>query len=274
MIYLTRVKEFEASHRYFNRELSEEENLRIFGKCYSPYGHGHNYRCEVTVNGRVDERSGMVINIKTLDEILDKLIVELDHKFLNNDHAYFAHVVPTTENIACYIFHRAKEELEPTGAVAVDRVRLFEEESLFSDYRGGDVVELTKVFSFSAAHRLHSQHLSDKENRAIFGKCNNPHGHGHNYQLEVTISGEIDQRTGMIADLGQLEQVVDTHVIQKFDHRHLNMEVPPFDRLNPTSENVVKVIWGLLAPHITFARLERVVLRETPRSFFEYRGER
>jgi 6-pyruvoyltetrahydropterin/6-carboxytetrahydropterin synthase len=134
------------------------------------------------------------------------------------------------------------------------------------------MASLTKTFGFSAAHRLHSPALSDEENRAVFGKCNNPHGHGHNYELEVTVQGEIDPRTGMIMDLGSLMQVVQAEVIERFDHKHLNHDTVEFHLLNPTGENIVKVIWDLLKPKLG-ASLTRVGLWETPKNFFEYYGE-
>ena len=93
---------------------------------------------------------------------------------------------------------------------------------------------LTKSFSFSAAHRLHSPHLSDEQNREIFGKCNNLHGHGHNYELEVTVTGSIDPQTGMVFDLVELMQVVQEEVIERFDHKHLNRDTEEFRNLNPT----------------------------------------
>jgi 6-pyruvoyltetrahydropterin/6-carboxytetrahydropterin synthase len=133
------------------------------------------------------------------------------------------------------------------------------------------MVYLTKIFTFSAAHRLHNPGLSTGENRNLYGKCNNPYGHGHNYQLEVTVKGEVDEQTGMSIDLGKLERVVEEQVIERFDHRHLNEEVEEFRDLNPTSENVVRVIWDLLQPRLPC--LSRLTLWETPKSRFEYHGE-
>ena len=102
------------------------------------------------------------------------------------------------------------------------------------------MVYLTKVYEFSAAHRLHSPYLSDVENEEIFGKCNNQHGHGHNYVLEVTVAGAVDQRTGMIADLDFLDETVQKQVYARFDYKHLNHDTVEFETLNPTSENFVK----------------------------------
>ncbi len=134
------------------------------------------------------------------------------------------------------------------------------------------MVTLTKTFGFSAAHRLHSAKLSDEENHSVFGKCNNLHGHGHNYELEVTVQGEVDPQTGMILDLGFLMQTVQNEVLDRFDHKHLNEDTAEFHSLNPTGENIVQVIWGLLHPRLG-SHLVRIGLWETPKNFFEYQGE-
>ena len=276
MHYLTRLVEFEASHRYWNPAFSEEENRRTFGKCVSPYGHGHNYVLRVTLSGQVDPRTGMVINIKELDRILKAVSSEFDHKFINLDHPAFHARIPTTENLASYMSDRIEETLHAgDGAHHLFRLTLYEEPTLWADVflgEGRTMASLTKTFGFSAAHRLHSAALSDEENRAVFGKCNNPHGHGHNYELEVTVQGKIDPRTGMVMDLGVLMQTVQADVLERFDHKHLNQDTAEFRTLNPTGENIVKVIWDLLKPTLGDS-LTRIGLWETPKNFFEYYGE-
>ena len=280
MHYLTRLVEFEASHRYWNPSFSVEKNNRTFGKCVSPYGHGHNYRLRVTLAGQVDPRTGMVINIQELDRILKDLISEFDHKFINLDHPAFQDRIPTTENLAAYMRDQIEDRLSHEEHEAKDRyhlslVRLYEEPTLWSDVVGGEgrtMASLTKTFGFSAAHRLHSLELTDEENVAIFGKCNNLHGHGHNYELEVTVSGSIEPRTGMVMDLGELMHVVQDEILDRFDHKHLNADTPEFKTLNPTGENIIRVIWDLLKPKLG-DQLTRVGLWETPKNFFEYHGE-
>lgn len=275
MYYLTRLVEFEASHRYWNPVFTEEENRRIFGKCVSPYGHGHNYVLRVSLGGKVDLRTGMVMNIKELDHVLKEVSGEFDHHFINLDHPAFLNQVPTTENLASYMFARIAAKLRQLGLYRLTRVRLYEEPTLWADVslaEGKTMTTLTKTFGFSAAHRLHSRELSDEANRAIFGKCNNLHGHGHNYELEVTIRGEIDPQTGMIMDLGKLMQLVQEKIIDRFDHKHLNEDTAEFSTLNPTGENIVRVIWSLLQPELG-SYLLRVGLWETPKNFFEYYGE-
>lgn len=275
MHYLTRLVEFEASHRYWNPAFTEAENHRLFGKCVSPYGHGHNYRLRVSLGGKVEPRTGMVMNIKELDRILKEVSGEFDHNFINLDHPAFLNHVPTTENLASYMYNRIEEKLQQLGLYQLTRVRLYEEPTLWADVAAGEgktMITLTKTFGFSAAHRLHSPELSAEENRTVFGKCNNLHGHGHNYELEVTVQGEIDPQTGMIMDLGQLMETVQNKIIDRFDHKHLNKDTVEFSTLNPTGENIVQVIWTLLLPELG-SHLVRVGLWETPKNFFEYYGE-
>ena len=133
-------------------------------------------------------------------------------------------------------------------------------------------VELGRRYHFSASHRLHNPNLSEEENTRIYGKCNNPHGHGHNYTVEVRLSGAIDSTTGMISNLGDLDAFVNEHVIEPFDHRSLNEEVPAFQSAVPTTEILCIEIFQRLKsfPH---AKLEAVRVVETSNNSFEYAGE-
>src|SRR5690349_23650849 len=107
-------------------------------------------------------------------------------------------------------------------------------------------VTVTRRLHFNAAHRLHNPALSEEENRALFGKCNNPNWHGHNYVLEVSVAGEIDARTGYVVDLGDLARVVEREFVDQVDHRNLNLDVPFMQGVNPTSENIVVQCWRVL----------------------------
>lgn len=274
MYYLTRQTAFEASH--YNRipELSDAENFALFGAAANPNSHGHNYVLEVMVKGDVEADDGMVINLVTLDALLKtEVIANYDHKHLNRQHPVFSenpYLQPTCENIAMEIWHRLVPSLPNQ---MLHRVRLYESTSNFADYYGeGSMVYLTKVYEFSAAHRLHSHVLSDEANREVFGKCNNPAGHGHNYVLEVTVKGDVDERTGLVAGLNFLDEVVQKQVYVRFDYKHLNIDAPEFETLNPTSENFVKVLWDVLAPNLRPVVLHRLRLRETPKNHFDYYG--
>ena len=130
---------------------------------------------------------------------------------------------------------------------------------------------LTRRYRFSASHRLHSEQMSDAENRATYGKCNNPHGHGHNYVLAVTVSGQVDQRTGMICNLVDLDECVQREIIARFDVENLNMR-PEFADSVPTTENLCTLIYDILKRKFTLAHLEKVRLEETMMNSFEYAG--
>jgi 6-pyruvoyltetrahydropterin/6-carboxytetrahydropterin synthase len=133
-------------------------------------------------------------------------------------------------------------------------------------------IELGRRYHFSASHRLHSAHLSEEENCRVFGKCNNPFGHGHNYVLEVTVSGEVDPETGMIANLADLDGFVEKSVLLALDHKSLNDDVAAFQERVPTTENLCLEIYRRLQG-FQRARLERVRIEETRNNSFEYAGE-
>jgi len=135
------------------------------------------------------------------------------------------------------------------------------------------MIYVTRRVEFSASHYYHNPHLSPEENRRIFGKCNNPHGHGHNYTLEVTVAGEVDPVTGMVMDLKDLKKLLEQEVLQLMDHRFLNKEVPAFASTIPTTENIAVEIWKLLALKLVFGRLHRIRLYETPDLFVDYYGD-
>ena len=134
-------------------------------------------------------------------------------------------------------------------------------------------ISLTRRYQFAASHRLHRPTFSEAENTRIYGKCSNPYGHGHNYVLEVTVTGPVDPATGMIANLGQLDPFVEREVVEAFDHKYLNEEVPEFVRDVPTAENICREIFRRLKP-FPAASLERVRLEETNKNSFEFDGER
>jgi 6-pyruvoyltetrahydropterin/6-carboxytetrahydropterin synthase len=133
-------------------------------------------------------------------------------------------------------------------------------------------IELGRRYKFSASHRLHSDRLSEEENWRVYGKCNNPHGHGHNYVVEVRVSGKVDAATGMIANLADLDGFVEREVLEPFDHKLLNEEVAAFRESVPTTENLCKEIYQQLK-RFPKAKLERVRVEETSNNAFEYAGE-
>jgi len=136
-----------------------------------------------------------------------------------------------------------------------------------------DMVSITQSFEFSAAHRLSGPGFSEAENLRLFGKCSNPHGHGHNYVFEITVCGPLDAQTGLVVDLPALQRTVRERVVEPFDHRNLNVECPEFASLNPSVENIAVVIWRRLQGGFGTARLSKVRVWETPKTCAEYTGD-
>lgn len=134
-------------------------------------------------------------------------------------------------------------------------------------------VTVNRKAHFNAAHRLYRPDWSDEKNLDVFGKCSNPLYHGHNYDLVVSVTGEIDPSTGFVMDMKVLKDMIRTEIEDAFDHKNLNEEVPEFKSLNPTSENIVVVIWKKLRPKIDKENDLSVILYETPRNFVSYSGE-
>ena len=248
---------------------------------------GHDYSCELAVAGEIDPDTGMVVNIRDIDAVMKSRIVALlDGKILDRDIPALQNTPATAENLARFVWEQCTGHMPPQGSLV--RVTLWESNERWAalstpraadrEERAEPLLTVTRLYDFSASHRLQSQHLSEEENAEIFGKCNWENGHGHNYEIEVTLAGEPDPRTGEIAPTALLDLIVEDEVLRPFDHKHLNYDVPEFLELNPTSENVTKVIWDKLARRLAgaplgSAKLYRVLVRETPRNVFEYYGE-
>ncbi|MEH6682694.1 MAG: 6-carboxytetrahydropterin synthase [Sediminicola sp.] len=133
-------------------------------------------------------------------------------------------------------------------------------------------VKVSRKAHFNAAHRLYRNDWSFERNDSVFGKCNNPNFHGHNYELIVSVFGEIDPETGFVVDVKILKDLIALHIEEAFDHKNLNLEVPEFKELNPTAENIAVIIWKRLRPHLDMALELEVVLYETPRNFVTFSG--
>ena len=134
---------------------------------------------------------------------------------------------------------------------------------------------ITRKVEFSASHVCRKPELSDEENRKVYGLSANPHGHGHNYVVEVTVEGQPDRVTGMVLDLKELKEILNHEVVEPYDHRFLNYEVPPFDRIVPTTENIARDIWNRLEPRLRTAerRLHSIRVYETSDLFVDYFGD-
>jgi 6-pyruvoyltetrahydropterin/6-carboxytetrahydropterin synthase len=134
-------------------------------------------------------------------------------------------------------------------------------------------VTVTRRLNFNAAHRLHNPALSEQENHELFGLCNSPNWHGHNYRLDVSVAGEVDERTGYVIDLKILRDLVEAHLIDKMDHKNLNVDVDFLHAVNPTAENIVVACWRVLEPAVKPAALTKLRLWETDNNYVEYEGE-
>jgi 6-pyruvoyltetrahydropterin/6-carboxytetrahydropterin synthase len=135
------------------------------------------------------------------------------------------------------------------------------------------IVTVTRRMTFNAAHRVHNPALSDLENARLFGKCNNPNWHGHNYVLEVSVRGPVDERTGYVLDLSHLRDVVAREILEKIDHRNLNIDVDFMRDVIPTTENLAVACWRILSPAIAPAELQRIRIWESENNMVEYAGE-
>lgn len=274
---LTRKASFSAAHHYRLPGLPPEEAFALFGDASRTAAHGHNYEIEATVRGEIDPATGMVMNIKELKNLLQARVVSLvDNRLLNDEVDAFRSRPPTLEEIARWAWSRLAPAI-PVGAL--HRVRVAESHRLHLDYEGPAKLRkeaamyLTCVYDFSASHRLHSDVLSDEENRLVFGKCNNPNGHGHNYVVELTVTGTLDARTGTIANLSEIDALIGVEVVDAFDHKNLNLDVPDFQSVNPTAENIARAIWRRLEGRLSRGRLHKIRLVETARNAVEYWGD-
>lgn len=219
------------------------------------------------VEGQPDSATGMLINIKHIDQLLREHLIPMIGSYWR-DAALPGRpwgaadlcsrlVVPLVTRLHPGRLHALRLELSPF----LSYLCLLKELPM---------VRLSERFEFSAAHRLHSPQLSEEANRQIFGKCNNPNGHGHNYEIEVVIVGEPDAGTGLIMPVGELQRLVNQRVIAVFDHKHLNVDCAEFKDLNPTVENIAQVIFDKLADGFNGAvRLAAVKVWETPKTWSE-----
>ncbi|XP_034426961.1 6-pyruvoyl tetrahydrobiopterin synthase [Hippoglossus hippoglossus] len=145
--------------------------------------------------------------------------------------------------------------------------------SVTSDSSAERVGYITRIQSFSACHRLHSIHLSDEENKKVYGKCNNPHGHGHNYKVEVTVRGKIDRVTGMVMNLTDLKRCIEDVIMTPLDHKNLDKDVPYFASVVSTTENLAVYIWDNMVKALLPNLLYEIKIHETDKNIVVYRGE-
>jgi 6-pyruvoyltetrahydropterin/6-carboxytetrahydropterin synthase len=231
-------------------------------------GLGRYYELGVTCQGDADPQTGYFINIKTIDQVVREHVLPMLTERISDESA--AAATPMGE-----LMRRVFGAIDPPLNETVAQVRLVLTPTLSLAIERNDMdhVIIRQQYEFSAAHRLHVPAMSDAENRATFGKCNNPAGHGHNYRVEVAARCPIDAQ-GTALQPAELDAVVDQEAIEKLDHKHLNVDVPEFAGLNPSVEHIVKVVWQMLDGKLPgSAKLDEVKVWETGKTVCAYRGD-
>src|SRR5437764_11850671 len=225
--------EFSAARQTMSPRLTPAENERLFGAAST--GHGHNYRARLTF--RKDKAGGPIVQQQAIDACVDSLRQELDHRHLNEDVPGLKDRPITTESLAAYIRERV------AGSIPIHRIRLHERADFFAETWTDGNLFLGMQMRFSAAHRLHVPSFSEEKNATLFGKCDNPRGHGHLYLVEATLGGNYDERSGTLYDFGALQEAL-TESIEPWKDRHLDVETEDFRKISSTGENIVHALWS------------------------------
>ena len=247
-VLLTKRIEFAAAHRYIKAEWDEAKNRTVFGLCYNPPAHGHNYMVEVTVAGEVDPKTGMVVNLFDLKRILLHVLEEFDHKNLNLDMPYFEGLIPTSENLARVLWTKLDTQ---KSIGTLHAIRLYEDEDLYADVTaaaGLNVASVTRRYSFTAV----------QDGRP-----------GPEWDCFVTVHGTIDPVTGMVTDIGALNRLVQERVVQRFDRHDLRQAL---GTQTVTGEQLVEYIWTQLVSALSSGRLLNIRLVQSRDLSFEYAG--
>jgi 6-pyruvoyltetrahydropterin/6-carboxytetrahydropterin synthase len=233
-----------------------------YGGFPSVTGFGPYLTLDLTLAGPLDPVSGYLINIKQIDAAVRERGIAAVAQAVYGPH-------PRQPAQLVGLLYNKFEAWPP---LSLEELKLHLTPFLTYSVRALErpMIRLSQKFEFSATHRLHNPKATDEENRHIFGKCNNPHGHGHNYEVQVTLLGEPDE-SGLLIDIPEFERIVGK-VVEKFDHKNLNVELPEFHDLIPTVENIAMTIYQLLKPKFVKqrARLASVTVWETPKTWCEY----
>ena len=254
--------EFSAARRTMSPHLGEVENARLFSNATSI--HGHNYRARLTFRTARLEAETPLVRYDAVNACLDSLRSELDHRYLNQEVAELKDRPITTESLAGYIYEQVDSSLP-----LLHRVRLHERDDFFAEVWHDKSVFLGLRMPFNAAHRLHAACFSDAENAKLYGKCNNPLGHGHRYVTETTIGGEYDKRTGTLHDFGVFRKAI-AESLTPWQDRHLDLETDEFRDTPSTGENIVRSLWPKIDNRLD-QKLVRLRLWETANNRFTLR---
>lgn len=257
--------EFSAARRTWAPKLTEEENKRLFGVAAAESGHGHYYYVRAMVSGEPDEESGMIVPPEETDKAMRSLHRLLDHRNLSVDVPELDGLPLTTESLSNFMFERLRNR------IPVARMRLWENPYFYTDCLPTGYFVMGVRSEFRAAHRLHSPRLSDERNRQIYGKCNNPAGHGHRYIVEAAIDGLLDEESGTLFPLEDLMDGL-RKGIGPWDYVHLEEDTDDFTEMPSTGENIVNVLWPKVEDGLGRS-LYRLRLWETPNNRFTLRRE-
>jgi 6-pyruvoyltetrahydropterin/6-carboxytetrahydropterin synthase len=255
--------EFSAARQTMSPRLSLEENQKLFGGAASPFGHGHNYRARLTFRNEPNAGDHPWVRFHEMQGCVESLRSELDHKNLNREVLALIDQPITTENLARYIHERVGEKLR------INRVRLHERNDFFAEHWDGGRYFLGLQIPFSAAHRLHTGKLAAEENISLYGKCNNPLGHGHRYLTEATISGSFEERSGALIDFDVFQTAI-AEAVRPWQDKHLDIEMEEFKDKPSTGENIVQALWPRFDSRLD-GRLVRLRLWETMNNRFTLR---
>lgn len=236
-----------------------------YGGFPSLTGFGPYLSLDVTLSGPLDPVSNYLLNIKQVDATIRDRAIPAVASAISSGNVTPAQVVD-----------RLFQKLEAWPPLLLEELKLHLSPFLSVSARASErpMIRLSQKFEFSATHRLHNPKATEEENRRIFGKCNNPHGHGHNYEVQVTLVGEPDA-SGVLIEVPEFERIVARAVIERFDHRNLNVEVPEFRELIPSVENIAMTAYRLLKPKFSAkqTKLASVMVWETPKTWCEYSEE-
>ncbi len=253
--------EFSAARKTMSPHLSAEENARLFGNSVSI--HGHNYRARMTFRAERFDPKAPLIRYDAIDACVRALRTELDHRYLNEDVIGLKDRPITTESLARYIYERVNTMMP------LQRVRLHERDDFFAEAWEGNTIFLGLQVAFHAAHRLHAAAFSDAQNARLYGKCNNPLGHGHRYLTETTIGGEYNARSGTLYDFLALLKAIEES-LEPWRDRHLDLETEDFRDAPSTGENIVSALWPRIDNRLN-QQLVRLRLSETTNNRFTLR---
>jgi 6-pyruvoyltetrahydropterin/6-carboxytetrahydropterin synthase len=255
--------EFSAARKTMSPLLSADENALLFGESVSV--HGHNYRSRLTFRAQQfdPEKASGLIRYDAINTCVRALRTELDHRYLNEDVVGLKDRPITTESLATYIYERVN------GIMPLQRIRLHERQNFFAEAWEDNTIFLGLQVPFHAAHRLHAHAISDSQNARLYGKCNNPRGHGHLYLTETTIGGEYNARSGTLYDFVAFQKAIEESV-EPWRDRHLDLETEDFRNAPSTGENIVRALWPRIDNRLN-QQLVRLRLWETANNRFTLR---